>query len=566
MRQTEKRDRLLLTGAAGGLGKVLRESLKPFARVIRLSDLAAMSAAGPGEEVEPCDLADKAAVDRLVHGCDAIVHMGGVSIERPFEEILEANIKGVFHVYEGARRQGVKRVVFASSNHVIGFHKQDEVLDADSPRRPDSYYGLSKAYGEDLSRFYFDRYGIETACLRIGSSFPEPKDRRMLSTWLSYRDLTELVRCCLFAPELGHTVVYGMSANRDIWWDNSKAAHLGFHPKDSSEPFRAKVEPCPRWILPIPLRSTRAAPSSRSARSRRLDFDESGTGSRCAQCRRRKPGLAGVGAGALLGRHHPRKLYRWQAASGQRRSLDGPGDGGLHRPAPGRRLAVRDGVRLVPDAGRWEWLARRPKAGGGGTARPGMRFNDGRCDRQGRMRAGTMLMDMAQALPVGVLYGLEANGELKTIMSGLIVPNGLAFSPDGRTMYLSDSHPSVQQIWAFRLRHGNRHTLEQPPFRRHEPLPGRPDGAAVDEDGCYWICGNDAGMIHRFTPAGKLDRSLELPVKKPAMCAFGGPGLDTLYVTSIRPDNIDLSDQPLAGGLFALRPGVRGLPEPACIH
>lgn len=242
MTETPKLERLLLTGAAGGLGRILRESLKPFARVLRLSDVAAMPPAGPAEEVEPCDLADKAAVDRLVRGCDAIVHLGGVSTERPFEEILEANIKGVFHVYEGARRHGVKRVVFASSNHVIGFHKQGEMLDADCPRRPDGYYGLSKSYGEDLSRFYFDRWGIETACLRIGSSFPEPKDRRMLITWLSYRDLTELVRCCLFAPALGHTIAYGMSDNRDKWWDNSKAAHLGFQPRDSSEPLRAKVE------------------------------------------------------------------------------------------------------------------------------------------------------------------------------------------------------------------------------------------------------------------------------------------------------------------------------------
>jgi uronate dehydrogenase len=245
MNETSTMNRLLLTGAAGGLGRILRESLKPFAQVVRLSDVAELGAAAPGEEIRPCDLADKAAVDRLVEGCDAIVHLGGVSVERPFEEVLEANIRGVFHVYEGARRHGVKRVVFASSNHVVGFHKQGEVIDADCPRRPDSYYGLSKAYGEDLSRFYFDRYGIETACLRIGSSFPEPKDRRMLITWLSYRDLTELVRCCLFAPRLGHTIVYGMSANRDQWWDNSKAAHLGFHAQDSSEQFRAKVEALP---------------------------------------------------------------------------------------------------------------------------------------------------------------------------------------------------------------------------------------------------------------------------------------------------------------------------------
>lgn len=238
----ERYHRLLLTGAAGGLGTVLRERLRPFADILRVSDNAPMVPAVPGEEVVPCDLADKAAVDRLAAGCDAIVHLGGISVERPFEEIVEANIKGVFHVYEGARRQGVRRVVFASSNHVMGFHPQGVKLDADSPRRPDGYYGLSKSFGEDLSRYYFDRYGIETACLRIGSSFPEPRDRRMLATWLSYDDLTELVRCCLFAPSLGHTIVYGMSANREVWWDNGKAAHLGFAARDSSEPFRAKVE------------------------------------------------------------------------------------------------------------------------------------------------------------------------------------------------------------------------------------------------------------------------------------------------------------------------------------
>jgi uronate dehydrogenase len=242
---TSKVKRLLLTGAAGGLGQVLRESLKPFAQTLRLSDIADLGVAKENEEIVSCDLADKAALDALVNGVDAIVHMGGISTEHSFEQILEANIKGVFHLYEGARRHGVKRIVFASSNHVIGFHKQGEVLDANCAKRPDGYYGLSKSFGEDLSRFYFDRYGIETACLRIGSSFPEPKDQRMLITWLSYRDLTELIRCCLFAPELGHTIAYGASDNRDKWWDNAQAAHLGFKPQDSSEPFRAKAESVP---------------------------------------------------------------------------------------------------------------------------------------------------------------------------------------------------------------------------------------------------------------------------------------------------------------------------------
>jgi uronate dehydrogenase len=246
--------KLLLTGAAGGLGKVLRQGLKSYTHTLRLSDIAPMDAAGDGEEVLPCNLADKAGVDALVQGCDAIVHLGGVSVERPFEEVLEANIKGVFHLYEAARRHGVHRVVFASSNHVVGFHEQGRTIDADCAHRPDGYYGLSKAYGEDLSRFYFDRYGIETACIRIGSSFPEARDRRMLVTWLSYRDLTELVRCCLFAPRVGHTIVYGMSANRDRWWDNAKAAHLGFRPQDSSEVFRAKAEQLPPLAEDDPAR------------------------------------------------------------------------------------------------------------------------------------------------------------------------------------------------------------------------------------------------------------------------------------------------------------------------
>jgi sugar lactone lactonase YvrE len=194
---------------------------------------------------------------------------------------------------------------------------------------------------------------------------------------------------------------------------------------------------------------------------------------------------------------------------------------------------------------------------------PGMRFNDGRCDRQGRFWAGTMLMDMGVGASVGALYRYSAGQReaLSAQLTDFIVPNGLAFSPDGKTMYLSDSHPSVQKIWAFDydIDSGTPHNRRL--FVDMNDYLGRPDGAAVDADGCYWICGNDAGLIHRFTPAGKLDRSLNVPVKKPTMCAFGGPNLDTLFVTSIRPGG-DISDQPLAGGVFALRPGVKGLEEP----
>ncbi|MBX3619604.1 MAG: NAD(P)-dependent oxidoreductase [Rhizobacter sp.] len=234
--------RLLLTGAAGGLGRVLRPRLKAYCDHLRLSDIADLGQAAAGEELCPARLEDRPAMLALLEGVSAVVHLGGVSTEQPFDLILQANIVGSYNLYEAARRHGVKRIVFASSNHVTGFYRQDEVLGTQVPLRPDGHYGLSKAYGEQLSRFYFDRHGIETVCLRIGSSFPEPKDRRMLATWLSYDDLERLVVASLTAPVVGHSIVYGMSDNTTVWWDNTGARHLGYRPQDSSEPFRAAVE------------------------------------------------------------------------------------------------------------------------------------------------------------------------------------------------------------------------------------------------------------------------------------------------------------------------------------
>jgi sugar lactone lactonase YvrE len=192
-------------------------------------------------------------------------------------------------------------------------------------------------------------------------------------------------------------------------------------------------------------------------------------------------------------------------------------------------------------------------------ARDGMRFNDGRCDRQGRFWAGTMVMDMSLAATDGKLYRYDAcSGALDVIREDMITPNGLAFSPDGRTMYVSDSHPARQAVWAYDYDIDTGTPGNGRVFIDMNLYPGRPDGAAIDEDGCYWICGNDAGQVHRFTPDGRLDRSVAVPFAKPAMCAFGGRELDTLYVTSIRTDDTD----PLSGAVVALRPGVRGTAEP----
>lgn len=235
-------ERLLLTGAAGGLGRVLRPRLKALCKSLRVSDVAPLEEAGPGEEVVQAALQDADAVHALLADVDAVVHLGGISVEQPFKPILDANIIGTVNLYEACRKRGTRRVIFASSNHVMGFHRQDQVLGVDAPPRPDGFYGLSKAFGEDVARLYFDKHGIETVCVRIGSSFPEPRDRRMLATWLSYDDLERLVTSCLTAPVVGYSVIYGISDNRTRFWDNTGAAHLGYRPEDSSEPHRARIE------------------------------------------------------------------------------------------------------------------------------------------------------------------------------------------------------------------------------------------------------------------------------------------------------------------------------------
>jgi len=232
--------RLLLTGAAGGLGRVLRDRIKPWADIVRVSDRGDLGPAREGEEIAICDLADKAGVAALMEGVDAVVHFGGISVEDHFDPILQANIIGAYNLYTGAHQHGVKRVIFASSNHAVGFYKTTDLVDADMPVRPDTLYGVSKCFGEALSRYYYDRMGIETVCVRIGSAFPEPANPRMMATYFSYDDLVEFVRCALFAQHVGHTIAFGVSDNPRKWWDDRLASHLGFKAKDSSTQFAAK--------------------------------------------------------------------------------------------------------------------------------------------------------------------------------------------------------------------------------------------------------------------------------------------------------------------------------------
>lgn len=235
--------RLLITGANGGLGSVCRERLGHLADTIRLSARKGLGDAAENEEIVYCDLGDKAAVEELVEGCDGIVHMGGQATEAPWETIRNANIDGMFHLYEAARKSSVRpRIIFASSNHAIGFYKQTERLDANSVPKPDGLYGVSKVFGEAMASMYYHKFGIETASVRIGSCFPEPKNHRMLSTWMSYDDFVQLIERIFTVPRLGCPIIYGASANDSSWWDNREVAYLGWQPKDNAEVFRDKLD------------------------------------------------------------------------------------------------------------------------------------------------------------------------------------------------------------------------------------------------------------------------------------------------------------------------------------
>ena len=235
-------DTILITGAAGRLGTELRRGLAPLARKLRLADVTPITDAKPNEEVLTFDLADMDAVIAACEGACAIVHFGGAPHERPWDEVLNSSIRGSYHIYEGARKHGVSRVVYASSVHAMGYYELEEHVNTAAPHRPDSLYGLSKCFVEDLGRLYWDKFGIESVMLRIFSSLPEPADRRMLWSWLSFDDCNRLVTAALTAPRVGFTVSVGMSDNKVKPVDNSRAGHLGYHPQDNTERFRAALE------------------------------------------------------------------------------------------------------------------------------------------------------------------------------------------------------------------------------------------------------------------------------------------------------------------------------------
>lgn len=233
---------ILLTGASGALGRVLVRAFGALGWRMVLTDIAPFPDALPACAVfTAADLSDGVAILRLAEGCGAIVHLGGVSVEQPFEAVIGPNIRGLYHVYEAARREKA-RVIFASSNHAVGFHERMESLGADTTFLPDGYYGLSKAYGELMGRMYWFKHGVKSVFVRIGSATPEPANARMLASWLSYGDFTRLMERCVLAPLAGCATIWGASDNaRMTWWRDDARQALGWAPVDSADPFAGQL-------------------------------------------------------------------------------------------------------------------------------------------------------------------------------------------------------------------------------------------------------------------------------------------------------------------------------------
>jgi uronate dehydrogenase len=244
---------VLITGAAGDIGTRLRRLLKGVYPHLRLSDIRRPADLAADEDFAAADLADTAQVEKIVAGIDGILHFGGFSVEGPWPTILNSNIVGTYNLFEAAYRSGVKRVVFASSNHAVGFYPRAQKIGVAVTPRPDSRYGLSKAFGEAVGAFYADKHGLRVTCLRIGNVNDEPLDQRRLSIWLAPQDLVQLVRIGLEHPDIRFEIFYGASDNEAAWWDNSNARRYGYKPQGRAEDYRAQAMATQARLPPDPV-------------------------------------------------------------------------------------------------------------------------------------------------------------------------------------------------------------------------------------------------------------------------------------------------------------------------
>jgi uronate dehydrogenase len=232
--------KILLTGAAGDVGTRLRKLLKGTYS-LRLSDIRKPADLGKDEEFVAADLAEYDQVKNITAGIDGVVHLGGFSVEGPWDTIHKSNIIGCYNMFEAAYRSGTKRIVFASSNHAVGFYPRDRKIGVDVTVRPDSRYGVSKAFGEAMGALYADKHGLRVTCIRIGNVNDKPLDKRRLSIWVKPEDLAQLIRIGLEHPDIHFEIFYGSSDNEAGWWDNSNARRYGYRPQFRSEDFRAEA-------------------------------------------------------------------------------------------------------------------------------------------------------------------------------------------------------------------------------------------------------------------------------------------------------------------------------------
>lgn len=233
--------KIVLTGAAGRLGGHLRLPLSRMAGRLVSTDLAeAIDGVADNESYVKADLGDAGAVLELTRDADMVVHFGGIADEAPFEEILHSNIIGCYNIWNAAKENGVRRIVYASSIHAMGMYPKTVAITPDMPHRPDTFYGLSKCFAEDMAQMYWDKFAIEAVCLRIYSAAPVG-NARALGSWLSYPDLIQLVEKSVSTPVAGFTVVYGVSNNDRSPVDNTKAGFLGYRPRDNAEQFAARI-------------------------------------------------------------------------------------------------------------------------------------------------------------------------------------------------------------------------------------------------------------------------------------------------------------------------------------
>jgi uronate dehydrogenase len=245
--------KILVTGAAGGIGTRLRKLMKGLYPSIRWSDIRKPDDLAADEDFVVADLTDLAAVKDIVAGVDGIVHLGGYSIEGPWETILNSNIIGCYNLFEAAYRTGVKRVVFASSNHAMGFYPRTQRIGVGVTVRPDSRYGISKAFGEAVGAFYADKHGLRVTCLRIGNVGDAPIDQRRLSIWLAPQDLVQLIRIGLEHRDIRFEIFYGASDNADAWWDNSNARRFGYKPVGKADDYREQALAAQAKLPPDPV-------------------------------------------------------------------------------------------------------------------------------------------------------------------------------------------------------------------------------------------------------------------------------------------------------------------------